>query len=194
MHANHREEIQSIGAGDICAVIGLKSTFTGDTLCDPAQPDRARVDQLPGAGDRGLRSSRRRVPTRTRWAWRSAAWPKRTRPSACARTRRPARRSSMGMGELHLEVIVDRMLREFRVDANVGQPQVAYRETITMPVRAEGATSARPAVGVSTVTSWLEFEPQERGHGLRVRGQDRRRLGSARVHPAGRRRVSRKRC
>ena len=91
-----------------------------------------------------------------------------------------------GMGELHLEVIVDRMLREFRVDANVGRPQVAYRETITRTARAEGRfvrqSGGRGMFGVCV----LELEPLEPGHGLRVREQDGGWLGAARVRPADR--------
>ena len=107
---------------------------------------------------------------------------KKTRPSAFAPNEETGQTIIAGMGELHLEVIVDRMLREFRVEANVGQPQVAYRETITEPVDAEGKLRAadrrqgpvRPCRGRARAAGARQ--------GLRVRGQDRRRLGPARVH------------
>ena len=91
MHANKREEIESVGAGDIAAVVGLKFARTGDTLCDANRADRARGDGLPGAGDlRGDRAEdqgRRREARACRWA----DWPSRTRPSRCRRTPRPGR-------------------------------------------------------------------------------------------------------
>ena len=71
-----------------------------------------------------------------------------------------------GMGELHLEIIVDRLLREFKVDANVGKPQVAYRETITQAVEPRASTSARPAAAASTATCWLRLEPGRAGKGF----------------------------
>ncbi len=94
MHANKENPVDSVTAGHIYAVIGLKDTTTGDTLCDPDQPGRARVDDVPGARSSRSRSSRRRRPTRRSSAPRSRSSPKRTRRSAPSRTRRPARPSS----------------------------------------------------------------------------------------------------
>ena len=95
MHANHREDIERVYAGDICAAVGLKNTFTGDTLCDAGQSDRCWRRSSSRAGDRRSPSSRRPRPTRTRWALRLDAWPKKIRPSASTPMRRPARRSSL---------------------------------------------------------------------------------------------------
>ena len=96
MHANHREEREEIGAGEIAAVVGLKATTTGDTLADRHGADRARVDDLPGAGDLGRdRAEDEGRPGQARRR-RCSAWPRRIRPSACAPTRRPGRRSSPG--------------------------------------------------------------------------------------------------
>ena len=94
MHANHREEISEIYAGDIGAIVGLKDTYTGDTLCDPDHPILLENDLVPRAGHRGQDRAARRRPTRTRWASPSSASPRRTRPSASTRTRRAARPSS----------------------------------------------------------------------------------------------------
>jgi elongation factor G len=134
MHANHREDKDAIFTGDIVAVVGLKSTTTGDTLCDPGAPivleslvfpepvihvavepkTKADQDKL----GRALFALSEEDPT--------------FRVHTDEET---AQTVISGMGELHLEVLVDRMLREFKVDANVGKPQVAYRETITVPVQ-----------------------------------------------------------
>ena len=120
----------------------------------PAPPDRARVHGVPRAGhlggDRAQDQGRRRQARRPR----SRASPKKTPPSGCVSDEETGQTVISGMGELHLEIIVDRLLREFRVDANVGRPQVAYRETIRKRVeKVVGGSSARPAVAASTATS-----------------------------------------
>ncbi len=164
MHSNHREEIGTVSAGDIAAVIGLKGTFTGDTLCDPAHPvvleaitfpepvisvsiepkTRADQDKMGGALARLAEED----------------------PTFRLRTNEETGQTVIeGMGELHLEVIVDRMMREFRVDANVGRPQVAYKETITQPVRAEGRHVRQSGGRGQYGHAIVEFEPQERGVG-----------------------------
>ena len=135
------------------------------------------------------RSSPRPRSTRTSWARRSARCPRRTRPSRSTPTTRPARRSSRGMGELHLEVLVDRMMREFSVDANVGKPQVAYRETITQPVekveeRYVRQTGGRGQYGHVVIS----LEPTGPGGGYEFVDEIKRRRHPARVHPRGRRR------
>ncbi|MDQ3540200.1 MAG: elongation factor G, partial [Chloroflexota bacterium] len=137
MHSNHREEIAEVSAGNICAVIGLKSTYTGDTLCDPAQPVILENITFPEP----VISVSVEPKTRADQDKMGAALARLADedPTFRVRTNEETGQTVIdGMGELHLAIIVDRMMREFRVEANVGRPQVAYRETITQPVRAEG--------------------------------------------------------
>ena len=164
MHANHREEVDEVRAGDICAIIGLKSTFTGDTLCDPANPIVLESIVFPEpvisiSIEPKTRSDQDKMGTALgRLAEED--------PTFRVRTNEETGQTLIdGMGELHLEVIVDRMLREFRVEANVGQPQVAYRETITVPVRAEGRHVRQSGGKGQYGHCIVEFEPQERGKG-----------------------------
>lgn len=164
MHANHREEIQQVEAGDICAVIGLKNTTTGDTLCDPAAPIVLESITFPEP----VISVSIEPKTRADQDKMGAALARLAEEDPTFRVRtieETAQTVIDGMGELHLEVIVDRMMREFRVDANVGRPQVAYKESITIPVRAEGRhvrqTGGKGQYGHAIV----EFTPQERGAG-----------------------------
>ena len=130
MHANHREEVEEVYAGDIVAGVGLKQTVTGDTLCRSRRADQARDDRVPRAGDRGRDRAEDEGRPGEAGDRARRAWPRRTRPSRSRSDEETGQTLISGMGELHLEVIVDRMLREFKVDANVGRPQVAYRETI----------------------------------------------------------------
>ena len=164
MHANHREEIPSVSAGDIAAVIGLKTTFTGDTLSDVASPVVLESITFPEP----VISVSIEPKTRVDQDKMGAALGRLAEedPTFRLRTNEETGQTVVeGMGELHLEVIVDRLMREFRVDANVGRPQVAYKETITIPVRAEGRhvrqTGGKGQYGHAVV----EFEPQERGIG-----------------------------
>jgi len=164
MHANRQVDIEAVYAGDIAAVIGLKQTFTGDTLCDPKAPiilesigfpepvisvaiePRTRADQqkMMGALDRLAEED----------------------PTFRVRVDKDTGQTLMsGMGELHLEVLVDRMLREFHVSANVGQPQVSYRETITEPVRTEGRFIRQTGGHGQYGHVWLELEPLAKGEG-----------------------------
>jgi len=137
MHANKREEIDSISAGDIAALVGMKGTTTGDTLCDPAHPVVLESIKVPESvisvaiepktkADQGkLAVSLQRLANED--------------PSFRMRVDSETGQTIIsGMGELHLEIIVDRLLREFNINANVGNPQVAYRETITQKAIAEG--------------------------------------------------------
>ncbi|MBA2276208.1 MAG: elongation factor G [Chloroflexia bacterium] len=164
MHANHREEITEVAAGNICAVIGLKTTFTGDTLCDPNDPVLLESITFPEPViSVSIEPKTRADQDRMGQALSRLA---EEDPTFRVRTNEETGQTVVdGMGELHLEVIVDRMMREFRVDANVGRPQVAYRETITLPVRAEGRhvrqSGGRGQYGHAVV----EFTPQERGVG-----------------------------
>jgi len=137
MHANNREDISEVYAGDIAAVVGLKNTFTGETICDQAHPIVLESIKFPEpvvwvAIEPRTRADQDKLGNAlSRLAEEDPTFKIRTDPDT-------GQTIISGMGELHLEVIVDRMLREFRVEANVGRPQVAYRETITQPAEAEG--------------------------------------------------------
>jgi elongation factor G len=164
MHANHREEIPAVSAGDIAAVIGLKSTFTGDTLCDPGNPVILEAIAFPEP----VISVSIEPRTRADQDKMGAALGRLAEedPTFRLRTNEETGQTVIeGMGELHLEVIVDRLMREFRVDANVGRPQVAYKETITVPVKAEGRHIRQSGGKGQYGHAIVEFEPQERGKG-----------------------------
>ena len=134
MHANHREDKDSIHTGDIVAVVGLKSTATGDTLCDPGHPILLETLEFPEpvihvAVEPKTKADQDKLG-RALFALSEED------PTFRVRTDDETGQTVIsGMGELHLEVLVDRMLREFKVDANVGKPQVAYRETIRDTVK-----------------------------------------------------------
>ena len=164
MHANSREEIPSVSAGDIAAVIGLKSTFTGDTLCDPGNPVVLESIVFPEP----VISVSIEPKTRVDQDKMGAALGRLAEEDPTFRLRtneETAQTVIEGMGELHLEVIVDRLMREFRVDANVGRPQVAYKETITQPVRVEGRHVRQSGGKGQYGHVIVEFEPQEQGKG-----------------------------
>ena len=133
MHANHREDKDAIFAGDIMAVVGLKNTTTGDTLCDPQHPIQLEALEFPEpvihvAVEPKTKADQDKL-SRALYALSEED------PTFRVRSDEETGQTVIsGMGELHLEVLVDRMLREFSVDANVGKPQVAYRETIRKPV------------------------------------------------------------
>ncbi|MEZ5117351.1 MAG: elongation factor G [Candidatus Nanopelagicales bacterium] len=133
MHANKREEISSVGAGQIVAVMGLKDTTTGETLCDPANPVVLESMTFPApvihvAIEPKTKSDQDKLATAIQRLAEED-------PTFQVRTDEETGQTIIaGMGELHLEVLVDRMRREFKVEANVGKPQVAYRETITKAV------------------------------------------------------------
>jgi len=165
MHANHREEIPEIYAGDICAIVGLKDTSTGDTLCDEAHPIileqmefpdpviRVAIEPKTKAGQEKMTMSLLKLSEED--------------PSFKFYTDNETGQTIIaGMGELHLEIIVDRLLREFRVEATVGKPQVAYRETFRQAVDAEGLykrqSGGKGQYGHCKVT----FEPLEPGSGF----------------------------
>ncbi|HCG03538.1 MAG TPA: elongation factor G [Chloroflexi bacterium] len=165
MHANHREEIQQAEAGDIIAIVGLKSTFTGDTVCDPDNPIVLENITFPEP----VISVAVEPKTKADTDKMSEALIKLSEEDPTFRMRTDPETSQIiisGMGELHLEIIIDRMLREFRVQANVGRPQVAYKETITRSAKAEGRfirqTGGRGQFG----DVWLEIQPLESGKGF----------------------------
>jgi len=165
MHANKKEEIEAIAAGDIVAAIGLKFATTGDTLCDPDKPIVLESMTFPEpviavAIEPKTRADEEKLGIAlSRLALEDPTF-RVTTESETSQT------LIHGMGELHLEIIVDRLLREFRVEANVGKPQVAYRETIRRPAEAQGRfvrqTGGRGQYG----DVYLEVEPNEPGGGV----------------------------
>lgn len=165
MHANNREEIDEINAGDIAAVVGPKNTFTGDTLCEPGKPLILEAIKFPEpvisvaiepktkADQEKMADSLRRLAEED--------------PTFRVRTDEETGQTLIsGMGELHLDVLVDRMLREFKVGANVGKPQVAYRETITKPVKSNGRFVRQSGGKGQFGDVWLQLEPLEPGKGF----------------------------
>ncbi len=165
MHANKREEIESISAGDIAAVVGLKDTRTGDTLCDPNKPIILESMDFPApviavAIEPKTKADEEKLgQSLARLAMEDPTFKVNVDPET-------TQTLIHGMGELHLEIIVDRLLREFKVEANVGKPQVAYRETVRQKAEAQGRfvrqTGGRGQYG----DVWLEIEPSETGAGV----------------------------
>ncbi len=133
MHANHREDMDAVYTGDIVAAIGLKDTRTGDTLCDPRHPVVLEALEFPEPVIHVAVEPRTKAD-QDKMSKALAALAEEDPTFQIRSDEETGQTVISGMGELHLEIIVDRMLREFRVDANVGKPQVAYRETITKPV------------------------------------------------------------
>ncbi len=165
MHANKREEIPVLGAGDIAAAVGLRETYTGDTLCDPDHPILLEAMEFPEP----VISVAVEPKTKADQEKLSIALQKLAKedPSfKVAMDHETGQTIISGMGELHLEIIVDRLKREFNVDVNVGKPQVAYRETIRKAVTQEGKfikqTGGRGQYG----HVWLKIEPLEPGKGF----------------------------
>lgn len=137
MHANHREEVKTIEEGDIGAVVGLKETYTGDTLCEATRPILLETITFPEP----VISVAIEPRTRADEAKMAQALQRLTDEDPTFQVKLDEDTGQTiisGMGELHLEVIVDRMLREFKVQANVGRPHVSFRETITQAARGEG--------------------------------------------------------
>jgi len=165
MHADKREEVKEIYAGEIGAAVGLKGTTTGDTLCDPDNPIILEkivfpepviyisIEPKTKADQEKMGLALKRLSDED--------------PTFKIRTDEETGQTIIsGMGELHLEILVDRMLREFKVEANIGRPHVAYKETIKKIAEAEGKyirqTGGRGQYG----HVWLRVEPQERGKGF----------------------------
>jgi elongation factor G len=165
MHADHREEARRISAGDIAAIVGLKVTATGDTLCDQNKPIVLETIRFPEpvidvAIEPKTKADQDKMGLAlARLSEEDPTFRVRTDPET-------GQTLISGMGELHLEVIVDRMLWEFRVDANVGRPQVAYRETISRPARVEGRYVRQSGGRGMYGHVWLEVEPGEPGSGV----------------------------
>ena len=165
MHANKREEIKEVSAGDIFAAVGLKYTTTGDTICSEEQPIILESINFPEPvisiaiepktkGDlEKLGISLQKLALED--------------PSFKVKTDEETSQTIVsGMGELHLEIIVDRLLREFKVEANVGRPQVAYRETITRSVKSEGRFIRQSGGRGQYGHVWLTLDPQPPGKGF----------------------------
>ncbi len=165
MHANHREDIDEIRAGDICAAVGLRNTFTGDTLCDAQKPIILESIVFP----QPVIEIAIEPKTRADQDKMSIALGKLAEEDPTFRLHTDVDSGQTiiaGMGELHLEVIVDRMFREFKVEANVGRPQVAYRETITKSAQAQGKHVRQTGGHGQYGDVWLKVEPNERGKGF----------------------------
>jgi len=164
MHANHREDVEEAYAGDIVAIVGLKDTTTGNTLCDPDRPIILESMEFPDpviniAIEPTTKQAQEKMvnaliklaeedPTFKTWTDKESG-----------------QTIIAGMGELHLDIIVDRLKREFKVDVNVGRPQVSYRETIRNTVRAEGKHIKQSGGHGQYGHCWIEIEPLEPGKG-----------------------------
>ncbi len=165
MHANHREERDVVYSGEIAAAVGLRSTTTGDTLCDEEEPIVLESLVFPAPVlDRAIEPRTKADQDKLSIGLQRLA---EEDPTFQVRTDEETGQTIIsGMGELHLEVIVDRMLREFNVQANVGKPQVAYRETIRKAVRTEGRFIRQSGGRGQYGHIVLELEPRERGAGF----------------------------
>ena len=164
MHANHREEVDAVYSGEICALVGLKDTTTGDTLCDESNqiileqmefPDpviEVAIEPKTKAGQEKMGFALAKLAEED--------------PTFKTHTDTETGQTIIaGMGELHLEIIVDRLLREFRVEANVGKPQVSYKETIRQAVEAEGLFKRQSGGHGQYGHCKIRLEPQEAGKG-----------------------------
>ena len=165
MHSNKREEIKEIRAGDICATVGLKFTTTGDTLCDEKSPIILEAMEFPEP----VISIAIEPKTKADQDKLSVALGKLASEDPSFRVRvdeETAQTVISGMGELHLEIIVDRLKREFKVEANIGNPQVAYRETFRKAVKTEGKYIKQSGGKGNYGHCWLEMTPLEPGAGF----------------------------
>lgn len=165
MHADKREEIDSIGAGDIAAVVGLKDTFTGATICDVAHPIilegitfaeppvSIAVEPKTKADQEKMGIALQRLAEED--------------PTFRVHTDEETGQTIMsGMGELHLDILIDRMKREFNVEANIGEPQVAFRETIRGTAEVQGKHAKQSGGRGQYGDVWIRFEPNETGKGF----------------------------
>ncbi len=164
MHANHREEVDEVYAGDIAAAVGLKKTTTGDTLCDPDNPIILESIEFPAP----VISVAIEPKTKADQEKMGIALQKLAEedPTFRVHTDEDTNQTIIeGMGELHLDIIVDRMKREFKVEANVGRPQVAYKETISKAAEAEGKYVRQSGGRGQYGHCVIRVEPRERGEG-----------------------------
>ncbi len=165
LHADKREDVEEVSAGDIAAMVGLKDTFTGDTLCDPDHPIVLERIKFPEPViELALEPKTKADQDKMGIALQKLA---EEDPTFRVKTDEETGQTRIsGMGELHLDIIVDRMKREFRVEANVGRPMVAYRETITDKAKAEGRFVRQSGGKGQYGHCWLEVEPSDRGAGF----------------------------
>jgi elongation factor G len=165
MHADKREEIDMVGAGDIAAVVGLKSTFTGHTLADPAHPILLESIDFPEppvsiAVEPKTKADQEKMGIALQRLAEED-------PTFRIHTDDETGQTIMsGMGELHLDILVDRMKREFNVEANIGEPQVAFRETIRGTAEAQGKHAKQSGGRGQYGDVWVRFEPTESGLGF----------------------------
>ena len=165
MHANNRKEIDTVYSGDIAAAVGLKDTTTGDTLCDDGHPIILESMEFPEpvisvAVEPATKNDQEKMGIALqKLAEEDPTFKVRTDPET-------GQVIISGMGELHLQIIVDRMLREFKVDCKVGEPQVAYRETIRKNQKAEGKFIRQSGGHGQYGHCWIEIEPQKPGEGF----------------------------
>ncbi len=165
MHANKREEVGKVEAGDIAAVVGLRFATTGDTLCDQEKPVVLESMDFPNP----VISVAIEPKTNADQEKLSMSLAKLAAEDPSFRVKvdhETGQTIISGMGELHLEIIVDRMMREFKVGANVGKPQVAYRETLAGPIEVEGKYIRQTGGHGQYGHVWLKLEPLERGAGF----------------------------
>ncbi len=162
MHANHREDVTDVYSGEIAAAIGLKTTFTGDTLCDEDHPIVLEKIVFPEpvisvAIEPKTKADQEKIGMAMQKLMEED-------PTFKVHTDEETLQTIIsGMGELHLDIIVDRMRREFKVEANVGKPQVAYKETIKISAEAEGKYIKQSGGRGQYGHCWLKVEPQEKG-------------------------------
>ena len=183
MHANERAEIKEIRAGDIAAVVGLKDVITGETICDVKKAITLEKMEFPDPVISQAVEPKTKVDQEKMGVALSRL--AQEDPSFRVHTDEESGQTIIsGMGELHLEIIVDRMKREFGVEASVGKPQVAYRETFKKTLESEGKFIKQSGGRGQYGHVWLKIEPQPR-QGLRVRRRDQGRPRAARIHPRG---------
>ncbi len=164
MHANHREEVDAVYSGEICALVGLKETTTGDTLCDESNQIILEQMEFPDPViEVAIEPKTKQGQEKMGFALAKLA---EEDPTFKTHTNAETGQTIIaGMGELHLEIIVDRLLREFRVEANVGKPQVSYKETIKQAVEAEGMFKRQSGGHGQYGHCKIRLEPQEPGKG-----------------------------
>ena len=164
MHANHREEIEEVRTGDICGIVGLKDTTTADTLCDEKHPVILESMEFPDPVIQVAIEPK----TKAGQDKMTMALVKLAEEDPTFKTytdQQTGQTIIAGMGELHLEIIVDRMLREFKVEATVGKPQVAYKETLRKSAKAEGRYVRQTGGHGQFGHCWIQLDPVEPGEG-----------------------------